>query len=107
MRSRIARRFGHCWPGSSRTTFGTAPSGYGASAGTPSASEVSTAPSPTPGSVEITPLTTTEYQLYVLTEQGGTRETETFFVGEIPGLVFMDGFEDNNTDAWTNSFNEN
>ncbi|MEM8930527.1 MAG: hypothetical protein AAGE94_05100 [Acidobacteriota bacterium] len=59
------------------------------------------------GTVSISPLTTTEYQLYLLTEEGGTNETETFFVGEIPGLIFSAGFEDNDTLEWTTSFNEN
>lgn len=55
------------------------------------------------GSVTVSPTETTEYQLYVLTREGGTRETGTLFVDEIPGVIFTDGFESGNAMLWSSS----
>lgn len=52
------------------------------------------------GSTTVTPNVTRPYTLYVITREGGVVRTESIFVGEVPGLVFEDGFETGNTSQW-------
>lgn len=52
------------------------------------------------GTVMVSPMVTTTYHLFVLTEEGGATAQATVWVNEFPGLIFMDGFESGNTNAW-------
>lgn len=58
------------------------------------------AAAPASGNVTVTPPATTTYRLYLATREGGVVEEVTVFVGELPGEVFLDGFESGNTSAW-------
>ncbi len=59
-----------------------------------------TIPSNPSGSVTVQPDATTEYTLFVITEEGGAIDPATVFVDEIPGLIFTDGFESGNVSEW-------
>jgi len=52
------------------------------------------------GAVTVSPMVTTTYHLFVLTEEGGATAEATVWVDEFPGLIFMDGFESGTTSAW-------
>jgi predicted outer membrane repeat protein len=52
------------------------------------------------GTVMVSPMVTTTYHLFVLTEEGGATAQATVWVNDFPGLIFMDGFESGNTNAW-------
>lgn len=52
------------------------------------------------GVATVTPATTTNYRVYLATREGGDLEDVTVFVGELPGEIFLDGFESGNTSAW-------
>lgn len=51
-------------------------------------------------SVMVSPNETTTYRLHVLTAQGGVSREVTVYVGELPGVIFIDGFESGNTSNW-------
>lgn len=52
------------------------------------------------GAATVTPPITTTYHVYLATREGGDLEEVTVFVGELPGEIFLDGFESGNTSAW-------
>ena len=51
----------------------------------------------------VSPPATMTYRLLMLTRQGGVQKDGTVFVGEIPNLIFADGFESGDTLAWDSS----
>jgi predicted outer membrane repeat protein len=52
------------------------------------------------GSVAVSPTATTTYTLFVVTEEGGVVTSATVWVDEVPGVIFIDGFESGNTNEW-------
>lgn len=52
------------------------------------------------GSQQVTPDATTTYHLYALTKEGGIFEEVTVYVDELPGQIFVDGFESGDLSAW-------
>ena len=54
----------------------------------------------TSGMVSVTPPLTTKYRLCLTTREGGVLQEATVYVGELPGEIFIDGFESGNTSAW-------
>ena len=53
------------------------------------------------GSVLITPVATTTYRFFAVTQEGGDVAETTVFVDE--GFVFIDGFESGDTTAWSST----
>lgn len=53
------------------------------------------------GSETVQPGASTQYNLYVLTEEGGVHLPETLFVDELQNLIFSDEFESGGLAAWT------
>jgi hypothetical protein len=53
------------------------------------------------GSVPLWPANTTEFQLTLMTRQGGLARSATVWVDEVPPGLFRDGFESGDTSAWS------